>query len=310
MSSYYGLILVILTFVSGLIWLIDAFTAGKVRKQALVKLYEQTSEPAKEAIDALKQEPIYVDYAKSFFPILFFIVVLRSFLYEPFQIPSASMKPTFTEGDFILVNKFNYGLRLPVTSKKVIEIGLPQKGDIAVFKAPHAPTVDYIKRVIGTPGDTVIYSRNKELFLIPACSKEVPKAECPKKIKISKQLVENGGYWDRDPKTGEGEKNLEFVEVINGVEHHILNNPARSESTKHYPAGRSFKVPAGHYFVMGDNRDNSHDGRYWRMFSFVPEEYLVGQAVSIWMHLDFEIQNKWFSWVPTGIDLGRIGSVK
>jgi signal peptidase I len=310
MSSYYGLILVVLTFVSGLIWLIDALTAGKTRKQALAKLYQQTPEPAKEAIDAVTREPIHVDYAKSFFPILFFIVVLRSFLYEPFQIPSASMKPTFTEGDFILVNKFNYGLRLPVTSEKVIEIGLPERGDIAVFKAPHAPTVDYIKRVIGTPGDTVIYTRYKELFLIPACGSEVPKAECPKKIKISKELVDNGGYWDKDPKTGEGDKNQEFVEIINGVKHHILNNPARRESTKYYPAGRRFKVPEGHYFVMGDNRDNSHDGRYWPKFSFVPEEYLVGQAVSIWMHLDFEIQNKWFSWVPTGIDISRIGAVQ
>jgi len=309
MSSYYGLVLVVLTAISGVIWLIDALTAGKQRKAAIAKLYQQTDEPAEEALEAVSREPIHVDYSKSFFPILLFIVVLRSFLYEPFQIPSASMKPTLTEGDFILVNKYNYGLRLPVTSEKVVDVGLPTRGDVAVFRAPHPPHEDYIKRVIGLPGDTVIYSRYKELFVIPSCASDIKPTDCPKKVKIDKKLVQNGGYWDRNPKTGVGDKNDEFIEVINGKEHHILNNPMRPEKGRYYPAGRRFKVPAGHYFVMGDNRDNSHDGRYWSLTSFVPEENLVGQAVSIWLHLDFEIENKWFSWVPTGIAIERIGSI-
>lgn len=310
MSSYYGLILVILTAVTGVIWLIDALTAGKKRNQALANLYQQNKEPAEEAIEAVTREPVYVDYAKSFFPILLFIVVLRSFLYEPFQIPSASMKPTLTEGDFILVNKYNYGLRLPVTSKKVVEVGLPERGDVAVFRAPHPPHEDYIKRVIGIPGDTVIHTRHKELYLIPFCSSDTPVVECPEKRKIQRKLVPGNGYLDRNPKTGQGRMNNEFVEVIDGKEHHILINPSIREAEKGKPRDQVFKVPAGHYFVMGDNRDNSHDGRYWQKYSFVPEENLVGEAVSIWLHLDFEFNNKWVSWVPTGIDIGRIGAIE
>ncbi|MCW8878813.1 MAG: signal peptidase I [Kangiellaceae bacterium] len=311
MSSYYGLILVLLTFVSGIIWLIDAFTAGKKRKAAVAKLYEQTEEPSKEAIEAVSQEPIYVDYAKSFFPILFIIVVLRSFLYEPFQIPSASMKPTLTEGDFILVNKFNYGLRLPVTSDKVVDIGLPQRGDVAVFKAPHKPHEDYIKRVIGLPGDTVIYTYNKELIIIPYCRPELKKSDCPQKIMVSRTPADEPKYLDIAPGAEVGTETLHFVENIAGAEHGILIDPNKDERNKFPPMrSRKMRVPQGHYFVMGDNRDNSFDGRYWVETNFVPEEMLVGQAVSIWLHLDFDITTKGLTWIPTGIDIGRIGSIK
>ncbi|WP_444994660.1 signal peptidase I [Aliikangiella sp. IMCC44359] len=311
MSSNYGLILVVLTFVSGIIWLIDSLTAGKKRKAALAKLYEQSDKPAQEAIDAVTHEPVYLDYSKSFFPILLFIVVLRSFLYEPFQIPSASMKPTLTEGDFILVNKFNYGLRLPVTSEKVVEIGLPQRGDVAVFRAPHPPHDDYIKRVIGLPGDTVFYTPQKELYILPYCSSEIEKSQCPKKFKVMRTLASEADYIDRDPKNGSERATKKFVEKLGEEEHQIIINPNMSEPSKvkHYNI-QKFPVPQGHYFVMGDNRDNSYDGRYWDYNSFVPEENLVGQAVSIWLHLDFGIKNKYFSWIPTGIDLGRVGAIK
>jgi len=310
MSSSYGIILVALMFLSGIIWLIDSLTAGKKRKAAVKALYDKMLKPPQEAIESVSKEPIHVDYAKSFFPILFFIVVLRSFLYEPFQIPSASMKPTLTEGDFILVNKYDYGLRLPITSKKVIEIGLPARGDVAVFRSPDTGE-DYIKRVIGLPGDTVIYTREKELYLIPYCAADIPKEDCPKKTHIVKKAVPGAGYIDRNPDTGIGLVNIEYVEELGGVSHGILNNPNRPQYTRQ---GRhedsQFKVPLGTYFVLGDNRDNSKDSRYWSTTHFVPEENLVGHAVSIWIHFDFGIKNRFFSWVPTNVDFSRVGEIK
>ena len=310
MSSYYGIILVVLMFVSGIVWLVDSLTAGKKRKQAVKDLYDKMLKPPQEAIDAVAKEPIHVDYAKSFFPILLIIVVLRSFLYEPFQIPSASMKPTLKEGDFILVNKFNYGLRLPINSQKVVDIGLPKRGDVAVFRAPDTGE-DYIKRVIGIPGDRIIYTTQKELYIKPACPKGLPQSECPKEIHVKKELVPGPGYIDRNPDSGVGVVNDEYVETIDGASHGILNNP----SVPHFNKKRQHKnsvfiVPQGKYFVMGDNRDNSRDSRFWDTTHYVPEENLVGQAVSIWMHFEFGIKNRFFSWVPTGVDLDRIGAIE
>ncbi|TQV75374.1 signal peptidase I [Aliikangiella marina] len=330
MSSNYGLILVVLTFVSGIIWLIDIFTTGKTRKAALAKLYEQDKNPNEETIKAVSREPIHVDYAKSFFPILLFIVVLRSFLYEPFQIPSASMKPTLVEGDFILVNKFNYGLRLPVTSKKVVEIDSPQRGDVAVFRAPHTGE-DYIKRIVGLPGDTVYYTSNKELHILPFCQPELAPQDCPKRYRVNRTLVSTEKYLDINPSTGAVRENDHFSEKLGEREHEILINPRAPEERKYYigyykgpaPAVKfyrdgsslpikayEYKVPEKSYFVMGDNRDNSEDGRYWPKTNFVPEENLVGQAVYVWLHLDFGLKSRWFSWVPTNIEFGRVGEIK
>lgn len=310
MSSLYGLILVVLTFVSGIVWLVDSLTAGKKRKAAVKALQENMLKPNQEAINQLEKEPIHVDYAKSFFPILLIIVVLRSFLWEPFQIPSASMKPTLTEGDFILVNKFDYGLRLPVTSDKVVDIGLPQRGDVAVFRAPDTGE-DYIKRVVGLPGDLVIYTREKELYIKPFCSAEIPKSECPKRQHIVKVKVEGPGYIDKNPNTGETKINIEYTEDLGGKVHGILNNPNRPGLNREYEyKDQVYKVPQGSYFMMGDNRDNSTDSRFWRTTHFVPEENLVGRAVSIWMHFEFGIKNKYFSWVPTGVDLERVGAIR
>jgi len=296
-------------FVSGIVWLIDSLTAGKKRKAAVRDLYEKMLKPPQEAIDAVAKEPIHVDYAKSFFPILLIIVVLRSFLYEPFQIPSASMKPTLVEGDFILVNKYNYGLRLPITSEKVVDIGLPARGDVAVFRAPDTGE-DYIKRVIGIPGDTVIYTKDKELYIIPACPAEVEKAECPK-LPIKKTAVASPGYIDKKPNDSIGTVNIEYIENLDGVEHGILNNPKVLQHTgQGVNKDAVYIVPPAKYFVMGDNRDNSTDSRLWKTTNFVPEENLVGQAVTIWMHFEFGFENKYFSWVPTGVQLSRVGEIR
>jgi len=302
-------------FLSGIIWLVDALTAGKQRKQAVEKLNETMLRPTQEAIDSVAREPILVDYARSFFPILFFIVVLRSFLWEPFQIPSASMKPTLTEGDFILVNKFDYGLRLPINSKKIINIGLPERGDVAVFRAPDTGE-DYIKRVVGLPGDRVVYTREKELYILPFCVPGLPKAECPQNMHIRKTPIPGPGYIDKSPNSNFGLINIEFTEYLDGVEHGILNNPdRRHRSHRGVYEDLVFLVPQGKYFVLGDNRDNSTDGRYWDTTNYVPEESLVGHAVSIWMHFEFGWSGDDFygfplGWIPTGVDFSRVGAIK
>jgi len=297
-------------FVSGIVWFIDSLTAGKKRKAAVKDLYDKMLKPPQEAIEAVSREPVHVDYAKSFFPILLIIVVLRSFLYEPFQIPSASMKPTLVEGDFILVNKYNYGLRLPITSEKVVDIGLPTRGDVAVFRAPDTGE-DYIKRVIGIPGDTIIYSKDKELYIIPACPDGVEKTECPKRMHIRKTPVAGPGYIDKKPNDSMGTVNIEYTEFLDGTEHGILNNPNAPQHTgQGFNKDAIYIVPAKKYFMMGDNRDNSTDSRLWKTTNFVPEENLVGEAVTIWMHFEFGIENKYFSWIPTGVQLSRVGEIR
>jgi signal peptidase I len=220
-----------------------------------------------------KNEPIVVEYARSFFPIVLIVFLLRSFLAEPFRIPSASMMPTLLIGDFLLVNKFTYGIRLPVINKKIIEINEPKRGDIVVFRFPKDPTVDYIKRIIGLPGDKVAYY-NKQLYINDAPANQV-------------SLGKYQGVGQGQDMTGS--EHLE--ENLTGVEHSIL---IRNESPT---VEGSYVIPAGNYFVMGDNRDNSNDSRYW---GTVPEENFVGKAFFIWMNWDLE--NK-------GIGFNRIGTV-
>ncbi len=218
-------------------------------------------------------EPVVVEYARSFFPIVFIVFLLRSFLAEPFRIPSASMMPTLLIGDFLLVNKFAYGIRLPVINKKIIEINEPKRGDIVVFRFPKDPTVDYIKRVVGVPGDNVAYY-NKKLTIngIPA-------------EQVSLGLYQ--GVGQGQDMTG----NEQLEENLSGVGHNIL---IRQDSPT---VEGSYVISAGNYFVMGDNRDNSNDSRYW---GTVPEENLVGKAFFIWMNWDWEYK---------GVGFGRIGTV-
>lgn len=199
---------------------------------------------------ALSVQRVVVEYSRSFFPVLLFVLVVRSFIFEPFRIPSGSMMPTLLEGDFIFVKKYTYGLRLPVTETKFVETGNPKRGDVVVFRLPSDPSINYIKRVVGLPGDTVTYERHR--------------------------LTVNGEVIDLDPSERRFRNVPIFVEDLDGRVHDILvTNPefSRGDST--------YRVPEGQYFMMGDNRDRSQDSRFIGM---IPEEFLVGEAVRVWMH--------------------------
>lgn len=220
-----------------------------------------------------RDEPLLVEYARSFFPVLFIVLLLRSFLVEPFRIPSGSMMPTLLIGDFILVNKFAYGVRLPVIHKKIVELGEPKRGDIVVFRFPKDPSVDYIKRVIGLPGDRVVY-HNKQLSINGVAVKDV-------------LLSEYQGVGKGENMTG----SLLMTEDLIGVNHDILIREGQPSVQV------DFTVPKGQYFVMGDNRDNSNDSRYW---GTVPEANLLGRAFFIWMSFD---------WDSGGVAFNRIATV-
>ena len=235
------------------------------------------------------KEPLWVEWGASFFPVILIVFVLRSFLFEPFKIPSGSMLPTLEVGDFILVNKFTYGIRLPVINKKIISINSPQRGDVMVFRYPEDPSFDYIKRVVGLPGDTIAY-QNKQLSINgqPVEATRIFDYHHPERLYYSEQYVGRMGK----------------------VEHRFLNDgdaPAFIPDATRFPyrenctynaAGVICTVPPGHYFLMGDNRDNSRDSRFW---GFVPDENIVGKAVFIWFHMYSLIP-------PKGLDLSRIGS--
>ncbi|MGA7800261.1 MAG: signal peptidase I, partial [Gammaproteobacteria bacterium] len=224
------------------------------------------------ATQAALKEPVVVEYAKSFFPVILAVLLLRSFVIEPFRIPSQSMMPTLLVGDFILVNKFDYGLRLPVVDWKILPIGEPHRGDVAVFRYPRDPSVDYIKRIVGLPGDHIAYY-NKTLYIN---GKEMKQANDGSYVGVGAGVSMSGA----DLRT----------ETLGGVKHDIL--------TLSNVTGLSgdYVVPKGRYFVMGDNRDNSNDSRYW---GTVPERNLVGKAFLIWMN-----------WDPSngGIGWSRIGT--
>ncbi|WP_088332325.1 signal peptidase I [Lacimicrobium sp. SS2-24] len=306
MANYFSIFLVILTVASGLIWLADSLLWAPKRKEKL-SLAQQSAggQLDDEALNKVAPVPYLVDTAQQIFPVIAFVLVLRSFLYEPFQIPSGSMMPTLLVGDFILVDKFSYGLKDPVARKKFIEMGSPERGDIAVFKYPEDPNVDFIKRVVGLPGDTVVY-RNKQVYIRPACE-NTDNDSCSQLQPVPLKFEKRGEFYqDMIP--------LErFTEQLGEVPHGVLRNPAVLPLEQHYYAqpGTSddeFLVPEGHYFVLGDNRDNSRDSRYW---GFVPDENLVGKAVAIWISFEFDRPpSSWVpGWIPTGIRFERIGGI-
>lgn len=296
----FSLILFILTVGTGIVWVLDVFYLSKKRRaRADAVLAEFDARNAKLTGEGIKpdnngraalqaslmRQPTWIEYSGSFFPVIALVFGLRSFLYEPFKIPSTSMVPTLQVGDLILVNKYTYGIRLPILNKKVIEVNDPQRGDVMVFKYPENMSLDYIKRVVGVPGDTVTY-RNKRLIVNgeQVSYKALPDYLDEETLSYSKLLTEN----------------------LNGVAHQILNTPRAPSyvSNPHdfpnrelctYDAeGFTCKVPAGQYFMMGDNRDNSLDSRYW---GFVPDKNIVGKAFFVWLNLNNFPNN-----------LGRIGS--
>jgi signal peptidase I len=259
--------LVLATAVTGGIWLVDALAFATRRR----RLAEETAVTAGNAAAGAVayREPILVEYARSFFPVILIVLLLRSFVVEPFRIPSNSMMPTLLTGDFILVNKFAYGLRLPVLNAKFIPVGEPRHGDVVVFKYPMDGKTDYIKRVVGVPGDEIFY-RDKTIYLN---GKPQGQAVIGRYTGVASGAVMTGAR--------------EAMENLDGVEHHTLvrqGMPDLPPGCRELAAG-PIKVPPGHYFVMGDNRDNSNDSRCW---GFVPEENLVGKAFAIWMHWDGE----------------------
>jgi len=273
-------LLVFLTFFTGGVWLLDALLFAPRRRAAATLGGDDTAAGKKEG--PAVQEPLLVEYSRSFFPVILIVLLLRSFLLEPFRIPSGSMMPTLLVGDFILVNKFVYGLRLPVLNRKVVAFGGPQRGDVVVFRYPLDPKVDYIKRVVGVPGDLIDY-RNKTLFV-----NGQPQTQTP----IGSYTGVGAGM----SMTGAAE----MIERLGDKEHRILarrNVPDFAPGCQVLMRG-PIRVPEGHYFAMGDNRDNSNDSRCWGL---VPEQNLVGKAFGIWMSWDSEREG-----LP--IDWGRLGN--
>jgi signal peptidase I len=260
----FALFLLILLIVTGGVWLLDLWLLRRSR--------------AREA-----KQPWWVEYSISFFPVILIVFLLRSFLVEPFKIPSSSMVPTLLVGDFILVNKFTYGIRLPVVNRKIVELNHPSRGDVMVFRFPEDPSLDYIKRVIAVPGDRIEY-RNKRLSIN---GKPVPMRQ------VDDYLSKERMQFSR-----------RYIETVNSVGHEILlddDAPAGLMPARAFPhagncnynsSGLACTVPPGHYFVMGDNRDNSSDSRVW---GFVPDENIVGKAFFIWLNLN---------------ELGRFGSFR
>jgi signal peptidase I len=304
MAAYFSTILVLVTLISGLIWLVDVLFFAPKRKEKLALAQSGSQQLSEEAIDKIIREPVVVETAHSIFPVIAFVMILRSFIYEPFQIPSGSMMPTLLVGDFILVEKFSYGLRDPVWRTKLIETGEPERGDVFVFKYPENPKIDYIKRVVGLPGDKVTYS-NKQLTIQPKCSSD---NICPDPVNIAHMEVNRGEF------THEGVPLIRYKETTDGLEHDILVNPSRPDFRQHFyqQSGTQigeFIVPEGQYFAMGDNRDNSTDSRFW---GFVPEENLVGKAVAIWISFEFDRNASGLlpTWVPSGVRFERTGGIK
>jgi len=264
LSTYLALTLTILTAVSGVVVAFNRFYYMKRQAESGAK--------TSNALDTI------IEYSRSFFPVLLFVLIFRSFMFEPFRIPSGSMMPTLFKGDFIFVKKYAYGLRLPVIEKKFLETGAPERGDVIVFRLPSDPDTNYIKRVVGLPGDRIIHT-NHQIYVNGV--RVALNRDTDKPVEL---------VWD-----SRSERDIpvpRWIEQLGEREHAILiDNPAYSVLDDEYV------VPEGEYFVMGDNRNNSKDSRY---IGTIPETFLVGEAMRVWLHVDFSDGPEWPDWSRIG----------
>lgn len=270
-------ILLAVTVITGLIWLLDSLIWRPKRMMNVLQQKSDSKQPV--------NEPIIVEYSRAFFPILLLVLILRVFLAEPFRIPSGSMHPTLLEGDFILVNKYDYGLRLPVTGTKIVNIGRVKRGDVIVFKhTKRNESIDMIKRVVGLPGDRVEY-KNNIIYI---------NGEPVKQELLSETI-------DKEPGHNMGWPVKEFIETLGDVRHNIYVQTEVNHPHSHYRYN-DVTVPENSYFVMGDNRDNSDDSRFW---GFVKDEDILGRALMIWFSIDNSKEG--LDWVLHGPRWNRIG---
>jgi signal peptidase I len=272
----FALILFLLTLVTGILWAVDRLHFRKKR-----------------ATDA--PEPAWVEYAASFFPVLLVVFLLRSFVAEPFKIPSSSMRPTLEVGDFILVNKFAYGLRLPIVEAKFVPLGEPQRGDVVVFRYPVNPSQDFIKRVVGVGGDVVTYQDKK----LTVNGQPLPQTRDGTYSYLENLRFETLERYKETARNGIGTH--EYTIGINPQAAPVYPQNVRPfpgrENCEYNDRGFTCKVPQGQYFMMGDNRDNSDDSRYW---GFVPDDHVRGKAFFIWFNWD-DISSLAFKRVGSGI---------
>lgn len=312
LPNTFSILLIILTALSGALWCFHRFAVLPRRARQIARAEQRRGKPLTEE-EKRQIEPISEgsEFLSSLFPVLAFVLILRSFVFEPFQIPSGSMEPTLRVGDFLVVEKYAYGIKDPVFQNTLIETGKPQRGDIVVFKAPPEPNIDYIKRIIGTPGDQIRYSdAERTLEITYAKDGKICYENCvTKKFEYSKPVPDS----DFSIITGQDRSGKPIYSEIRplrltekgDVSHDIHwdpEPPLNMYMYKGYSNQRDYTtewiVPEGQYFVMGDNRNHSADSRFW---GFVPEKNIVGKASYIWLSLDKK-QNEW----PTGIRTERL----